>query len=325
MQNNNKTTTQQAIQWLLSRGISDRVLANNKIRWDDKLKRIVIPILNKDGNFVFNKYRRDPFSDNGPKYTYDKGSTSSLYNVHQEDRTRPLIICEGELDCLLLQSYGISAVSSTGGAGTFKKEWADFLGKPDGMYVCLDSDDAGVRGMIRIAQMIPGIKWIILPQGRGKDVTEFINRNGIDEFRLLVDSAVAYEIPDDEKERDLKRVANEIVELQRSDYSPHLEIIREFLKSKYELRTKQKSRKVVVASNAELEEIKKIPLINFIKFDRHGFAECKWHKEKTPSLHYIEKDNKAYCFGCGKPYDVIDAVMQIENVDFRTALNKLRS
>lgn len=52
-------------------------------------------------------------------------------------------------------------------------------------------------------------------------------------------------------------------------------------------------------------------------------ACCPLHKEKTPSF-YID-DNKGYfhCFGCGKGGDVIKFCMEMENMEFREALEFL--
>jgi len=43
-----------------------------------------------------------------------------------------------------------------------------------------------------------------------------------------------------------------------------------------------------------------------------GFAVCPFHGEKTGSLKYYKKDNKAHCFGgCAKSFDVIDIVQKM--------------
>ena len=67
-------------QWLLSRGISQEVLNDAGVHFDGK--RIVIPVKDINGNIVFNKYRRDPDSEEGPKYFYETGSSGALFNVH---------------------------------------------------------------------------------------------------------------------------------------------------------------------------------------------------------------------------------------------------
>ena len=65
-----------------------------------------------------------------------------------------LIICEGELDRLLLLSKGMSAITSTHGAMTFKDEWAEKVVKGSKVYICFDNDDAGKTGSEGVAKMV---------------------------------------------------------------------------------------------------------------------------------------------------------------------------
>ena len=50
---------------------------------------------------------------------------------------------------------------------------------------------------------------------------------------------------------------------------------------------------------------------------------CPFHSEKTPSFVVSPEKKLAKCFGCGGGGTIIDFVMQIENLDFGQALNKL--
>lgn len=50
---------------------------------------------------------------------------------------------------------------------------------------------------------------------------------------------------------------------------------------------------------------------------------CPFHSEKTPSFH-VDPDKKLYhCFGCGKGGNVIGFIMEMENVDFKRAIEIL--
>ncbi|HEY6415599.1 MAG TPA: DNA primase, partial [Acidimicrobiales bacterium] len=50
---------------------------------------------------------------------------------------------------------------------------------------------------------------------------------------------------------------------------------------------------------------------------------CPFHSEKTPSFSVNPNENVFYCFGCQAKGDVIDFVMQKEQVDFPTAVERL--
>lgn len=49
---------------------------------------------------------------------------------------------------------------------------------------------------------------------------------------------------------------------------------------------------------------------------------CPFHKEKTPSFH-IHKDNRYTCFGCNKHGDTISLVMELYNLNFKSAVRAI--
>ena len=70
------------LNWLKHRHISDSILSEFQIHLGNSPimgECIVIPIKDTDGNFSFNKYRRNPSIDIKPKYIYDKGGKVTLY------------------------------------------------------------------------------------------------------------------------------------------------------------------------------------------------------------------------------------------------------
>ena len=178
------SSLQRITTWLLSRGLSQEVIDASGVHWNGS--KIVIPVKDIDGNVIFNKYRRDPESEDGPKYFYETGSSAALFNVHtvKDLHNQKIFITESELDSLLLNSLGLNAVSSTGGSQTFHPEWfLDFLGNE--IYICYDADDAGVRGALRVNTMLTSAKIIFLPYEKGiKDVTDY--------FKQFVNSSGSY-------------------------------------------------------------------------------------------------------------------------------------
>ena len=128
-------------------------------------KVLVIPINNS-----FNKYRRSPESDEQPKYLYDKGSTADLYCKDRIKDCKEVVVCEGELDALVCWSFGIPAVSTTGGSMTFLPEWIEYL-KDKEVTLCYDNDRAGGAGMAKVFELIPESKLLFLPD-EIKDLSE---------------------------------------------------------------------------------------------------------------------------------------------------------
>jgi DNA primase len=273
--------------YLNSRGLSNEVLAHNKVSWDGE--HIVIPVFDEDGIWLFNKYRRDPDVTFGPKYTYDKGATAILYGADKAKFADKVIICEGEFDALILEEKGFTAVCSTGGAGTFREEWIERLKNKD-LYVCFDNDKAGEQGVMRIAKMCPTVKYVPLPPAVGDhgDVTDYFIKLGrtAKDFRLLMEVAEVIKLEPEKKEAPRKRA------------------------------------KVSADSAERLKAAKEVPLTTILRFNGQKFARCPFHTDKTPSLH-IFGANRCKCFSCGFQGDTVDLTMRMHNLPMKEAIDHL--
>ena len=332
-------------EWLLARNISEKVIFESNIKWNGY--KIEFPVYDITGKLLFKKYRRDPYIQNTsePKYTYDRGAVSSLYNIQKELNSGPIFITEGEADALVLNSFKVNAVSSTGGAGTFKEEWATWLNeKPNDVYICYDRDMAGARGAIKVQQMIPKAKIVFLPYTlKGKDITDFFIQYKMVDFIKLVNGSESWLILPDTEEIPSKKVEiNEIIKkfkeeilslenkksiLNNQDkFSDHIDVMVEI----YEKRIKAwKSIKDVKGKQkidgSDVSRAKSVPITNFLKFNGAGFAKCIFHNDDTPSLKYYKKDNIVHCFACQAHEDVIGVYMKLNGVNFKEAVDKLKN
>lgn len=180
------------ISWLKNeRGLTEEIIDKFKLGWNGKA--LTIPIPDKECNYAFFKFRKHPKNTSDlPKYWYTPNASTELYGW--ENITKPkafLIICEGELDRLTLESNDIPAITGTSGAITFKPEWIEAIGNiPSEIFVCFDNDDAGIKGAERIAERIPHAKIVQIPKAEGvKDITEYVVTQGIESFKGLLDEA----------------------------------------------------------------------------------------------------------------------------------------
>lgn len=296
-------------EWLHRRKITDSIIEEFGIHG---MNEIVIPIRTPDGLFTFNKYRRSPESLTLPKYRYDKGSKVALYGADMiEDSV--IVITEGELDSLVCRSHNICAVSSTGGAMSFQKEWLNLLeGKK--VIVCFDNDETGGKGMQRLWQVNKELWFVFLPDRPGvKDISDYVT-NGGDLHELL---KTAQQFPTDAS---VKEDRGGRMALWKSVYF-HDAVIDELCKMEIEPRPK---RALPARFGTEIERAKKYPIDSLIEFKK-GYALCLWHTEDTPSLCHRKKINKAKCYGkCDKYFDSIDIYRQLHNCSFTDAVSALQ-
>lgn len=184
--------------WLTKdRGLAPHVIGAAKLGFDGE--RLTIPVSDGKGGWLFAKRRAMPGAEGEPKYLYPKGAKAALYGAEYLQGASMAVICEGELDALVLHSNGIPAVSTTGGAGTFEETWIDIFKDVSSLYVVYDNDDAGKRGAMRVGKLLPSAKIVRLPAevGEGGDVTDYfvkLQKNPDDFGALLKTGKSAGEI-----------------------------------------------------------------------------------------------------------------------------------
>ncbi|MHB8276496.1 MAG: toprim domain-containing protein [Candidatus Humimicrobiaceae bacterium] len=174
--------------YLNKRGIDNNIINGSKIGYGNFYGKnwITIPMKDKDGDYIFLKLRQDPEEGNS-KMTYPRGAVAQIYDWETlKNNSKYIVICEGELDRLLLISKGIPAITSTHGVMAFKEYWAKEFSNIESIYVCFDNDMAGKKGSVRVLEILrPVVKSklyrINLPEGVGEggDITDyFIKLNG---------------------------------------------------------------------------------------------------------------------------------------------------
>lgn len=299
--------------WLKRRKISDQVVSEFNLHWGLNHtfgECIIIPVCDEQGNFIFNKYRRNPLHDIKPKYIYDKGSKSALYAIHKVKDSKTILITEGEMDCLVAWSHNIPAVSGTGGAGTFLEEWSKYFIDKE-VIICFDNDMAGAEGMVKVLKIVPQAKIVFIPDRPGiKDISDYV-QNGGDLHSLLRTAQSLNTI-----EKVMEDKANRQSVWLSTFY--HDAFIKEHTKVVYEPRKRDQKIK------DKILKAKDYPIDSLIQFSQNK-AVCLWHNEKTPSLHYYRDTNSCYCFGqCGKAFDAIDVYRKLTNCSFKEAVEKLQ-
>jgi hypothetical protein len=166
------------------RGLTDESLAKFLIGWDGR--RYTVPIYGEDGELVnVRRYKPNARDHAFKMISYAKGSGSARidgYDILAKHDT--VIMTEGELDRRLGLQEGLPCVGHTGGAKTFKMEWAKhFTGKT--VYVAYDDDDQGDAGADKVAKILKetaaAVYRLRLETGiKGGDLTDFLHVQGHD-------------------------------------------------------------------------------------------------------------------------------------------------
>jgi DNA primase len=283
--------------YLNERGISDLLIDFHLLGWNGN--RIAIPIPDREGKISFFKLARDPEDKTpGPKMLATRGSGAELYGWEAVlKKPTQIVICEGEFDRLVLENEGFFSVTSTGGAGVFRREWAEYFKEIPEVYVCFDNDEAGRQGAERVGQMIPRAQIVQLPEdvGPGGDVTDFfvrLNHSRAD-FEDLMSRAMpalpdppAPPRPPQGSQSDLR----ERIEHIKRDHAI-VDVVGRYLR---------------------------------LQPSGDGFTGlCPFHQDHNPSFVVFPKTGTFRCFGCGRHGDVITFVREIEGLGFGEALQRL--
>ena len=136
---------------------------------------IIIPAY-AEGNLWGVKIRR-PNSYN-PKYVSLTGGTSTLFGADGLDKPITLL-CEGELDAILVWQEAadlVGVTSGTAGCKTWRKEWGKYLLGSQSILVAYDNDTSGDEGSQLITASTHRAKRVKVPQGN--DITEFYQQGG---------------------------------------------------------------------------------------------------------------------------------------------------
>ena len=158
-----------------SRGLTDQTISEFMLGFDGQ--RYTIPAMWRYLPFGV-KRRKAADIDDGidAKYTSIYGSRVGIFNSDTLLGAEYVVICEGEIDAMLLHQSGIRAVSSTGGAGSWRDKWAQHFTHIQRVFVLYDNDEAGRKGARTIQASIRRAQVLTLPDGVG-DVGELFDKS----------------------------------------------------------------------------------------------------------------------------------------------------
>ena len=195
-----ETLSQEHVAWLQGRGIDSEIASRYGLYTDVQSGRgreLVFPFLWK-GEVVNRKYR-------GPDkhFRQDKGGTPAFWNAEVvRDETlgaEPLIVTEGELDCLSAIQAGyqrsISVPSGAKSNLSFLGDMWPFIAKAPRIILAGDGDDAGRELVAELARRLGAARcaWLEYP-ANCKDLNDVLRTLGTEAVRSVIEAARPYPV-----------------------------------------------------------------------------------------------------------------------------------
>ena len=191
-------------QYVKSKGYPDSVLKETGLfTYDEKRgvydkfwNRVMFPILDRNNRVI--AFGGRVMGDAKPKYlnspetmVFDKSRNLYGLNFVHGKQGEGMIICEGYMDVIALHQAGFTnAVASLGTA--FTSQHCSLLKRyTDLVYLCYDSDGAGVKAAMRAIPMLKeaGIRVKVINMRPYKDPDEFIKALGAEEYEKRIEQA----------------------------------------------------------------------------------------------------------------------------------------
>lgn len=188
------------------KGYEDELLFESKLfrLYNDKpvdafYNRVIFPLVDLYKHVVgFQSRTLDPnpkerkYVNSDDSLIFHKKSFLYAMNYAFTSKENYYILCEGNMDAITLHQSGYDSAIAT--MGTAFNESHIFLLKKKlkKVYLCQDTDEAGIKAVNTSASMLnkSNIETYVIDLKPAKDVDEFINKYGIDEFKKRIDNPI---------------------------------------------------------------------------------------------------------------------------------------
>ena len=143
---------------------------------------VVFEYRNELGEHLANKYRKTKKSE-GPKMWFEKGTNvNTLFNMDKINLSEPLLITEGEFDCLSAIESGFKNTVSIPSGVNGTNEWITsnwtFIEQFEEIIIWFDNDEPGIKGAREVFNRLPNSSVKIVRCEVANDINELLHKYG---------------------------------------------------------------------------------------------------------------------------------------------------
>ncbi|MBP3931839.1 MAG: AAA family ATPase, partial [Peptostreptococcaceae bacterium] len=143
---------------------------------------VVFEYRNELGEHLANKYRKTKKGE-GPKMWFEKGTNvNTLFNMDKINISEPLLITEGEFDCLSAIESGFKNTVSIPSGVNGTNEWITsnwtFIEQFEEVIIWFDNDEAGIKGAREVFNRLPNSSVKIVRCEVANDINELLYKYG---------------------------------------------------------------------------------------------------------------------------------------------------
>lgn len=132
--------------YLESRGIGAEV--QKRFRVYEKDKMVHMPVFSRDGKYLFVNSR----STEGKYYYVEENAVKTLYGIEEIDMSKPIVVCEGQIDAMSFWEIGMQAVATLGAGNIVALEAIKH--STSLIILAFDNDDAGLKAREKAADIL---------------------------------------------------------------------------------------------------------------------------------------------------------------------------
>jgi DNA primase len=180
--------------------------------------RVMFPVIDRTGKILAFSGRR---IDDGKDYKYVNTSDTPVYrkgenvfsiNFAKNSKRKYLILCEGNIDALMLNQAGFDNAVAILGTALTAAQARLLRFYCEEAVLAYDSDAAGEKATVKAINLLnsEGMSARVLQLGEAKDPDDYIKRFGADSFEALIEksgSAISFEMDKLKKSVDINTPA----------------------------------------------------------------------------------------------------------------------